>query len=228
MPAAKQRLKEIAERLASLGTTFGQNVLADEQSYVMPLAEGDLAGLPDFAERGRARRRGGARPERPARGDAQPLQRRAVPAILGAPRTARKGVPRLDRARRQWRQDRQQAGDRRADRAARRARAPARLSELRALQARRHDGEDAGRRDRPARRGVGAGAPPRRRRSATRCRTWSRPRAATSRWRRGTGATSPRSCARRATISTRARSSRICRSTASSRRRSTRRTGCSG
>ena len=38
--AAKQRLKEIAERLASLGTTFGQNVLADEQSYVMPLARG--------------------------------------------------------------------------------------------------------------------------------------------------------------------------------------------
>jgi peptidyl-dipeptidase Dcp len=47
--AAKQRLKEIGDRLASLGTTFGQNVLADEQSYVMPLGEGDLAGLPDFA-----------------------------------------------------------------------------------------------------------------------------------------------------------------------------------
>jgi len=47
--AAKQRLKEIAERLASLGTSFGQNVLADEQSYAMPLAEEDLAGLPDFA-----------------------------------------------------------------------------------------------------------------------------------------------------------------------------------
>jgi peptidyl-dipeptidase Dcp len=36
--AAKQRLKEIGERLASLGTAFGQNVLADEQSYVLPLA----------------------------------------------------------------------------------------------------------------------------------------------------------------------------------------------
>jgi peptidyl-dipeptidase Dcp len=47
--AAKQRLKEIAERLASLGTTFGQNVLADEQTYVMPLGDDDLAGLPDFA-----------------------------------------------------------------------------------------------------------------------------------------------------------------------------------
>jgi peptidyl-dipeptidase Dcp len=56
--AAKRRLKEIAERLASLGTTFGQNVLADEQSYMMPLAgEADLAGLPDFA---RAAARGAA------------------------------------------------------------------------------------------------------------------------------------------------------------------------
>jgi peptidyl-dipeptidase Dcp len=59
--AAKGRLKEIAERLASLGTSFGQNVLADEQSYVMPLAEDDLAGLPDFAKaaaRGAAQERG--------------------------------------------------------------------------------------------------------------------------------------------------------------------------
>jgi peptidyl-dipeptidase Dcp len=60
-PAAKQRLKEIAERLASLGTRFGQNVLADEQSYVMPLTEDELAGLPDFARaaaRGAAQERG--------------------------------------------------------------------------------------------------------------------------------------------------------------------------
>ena len=58
---AKQRLKEIGERLASLGTAFGQNVLADEQSYVMPLGENDLVGLPDFARaaaRGAAEERG--------------------------------------------------------------------------------------------------------------------------------------------------------------------------
>src|SRR5436309_12708467 len=55
--AAKQRLKEIGDRLAALGTTFSQNVLADEQSYLMPLGEGDLAGLPDFA---RAAARGAA------------------------------------------------------------------------------------------------------------------------------------------------------------------------
>ena len=118
-PAAKQRLKEIAERLASLGTTFGQNVLADEQSYVMPLGEDDLAGLPDFA---RAAARGAA-DERGLKGQhavtLEPLQRRAVPAVLRPARAARKGVPRLDRARRQWRGDRQQAGDRRDDGAAR-------------------------------------------------------------------------------------------------------------
>jgi peptidyl-dipeptidase Dcp len=57
----KQRLKEIAQRLATLGTAFGQNVLADEQSYVMPLAADDLAGLPEFARaaaRGAAEERG--------------------------------------------------------------------------------------------------------------------------------------------------------------------------
>lgn len=59
--AAKERLKEIGDRLASLGTSFGQNVLADEQSYVMPLGADDLAGLPDFARaaaRGAAEERG--------------------------------------------------------------------------------------------------------------------------------------------------------------------------
>ncbi|HLA21247.1 MAG TPA: M3 family metallopeptidase, partial [Pseudolabrys sp.] len=60
---SQDRLAAINERLASLGTQFGQNVLADEKAYALVLEEGDLAGLPDFAraaaraaaeERGRA------------------------------------------------------------------------------------------------------------------------------------------------------------------------------
>ena len=48
--SAKARLAAINERLASLGTTFGQNVLADEQAYMLVLdGEDDLLGLPDFA-----------------------------------------------------------------------------------------------------------------------------------------------------------------------------------
>lgn len=47
--SAQDRLAAINERLASLGTQFGQNVLADEKSFAMVLDEGDLAGLPDFA-----------------------------------------------------------------------------------------------------------------------------------------------------------------------------------
>ncbi|MDQ3558034.1 MAG: M3 family metallopeptidase [Pseudomonadota bacterium] len=44
----KQRLAKISERLATLGTKFGQNVLADEKAYALVLeAEDDLAGLPD-------------------------------------------------------------------------------------------------------------------------------------------------------------------------------------
>jgi peptidyl-dipeptidase Dcp len=44
--ADKARVAAIGERLASLGTSFSQNVLADEQSYAMVLeTEDDLAGL---------------------------------------------------------------------------------------------------------------------------------------------------------------------------------------
>jgi peptidyl-dipeptidase Dcp len=46
---SRTRLAEITERLAALGTAFSQNVLADEQSYVIVLeTEDELAGLPDF------------------------------------------------------------------------------------------------------------------------------------------------------------------------------------
>ncbi len=46
---SQDRLAAINERLATLGTQFGQNVLADEKSYALILDEADLAGLPDFA-----------------------------------------------------------------------------------------------------------------------------------------------------------------------------------
>ncbi len=47
--AARQRLAEIVERLAELGTAFSQNVLADEQAFALSLNdEAELAGLPDF------------------------------------------------------------------------------------------------------------------------------------------------------------------------------------
>jgi peptidyl-dipeptidase Dcp len=45
----KKRLAEIIERLATLGTSFSQNVLADEQAFALSLEdETELAGLPDF------------------------------------------------------------------------------------------------------------------------------------------------------------------------------------
>jgi peptidyl-dipeptidase Dcp len=46
--AQEERMKEIKARLAVLGTQFTQNLLADERSWFMKLAEDDLAGLPDF------------------------------------------------------------------------------------------------------------------------------------------------------------------------------------
>ena len=81
---AQDRLATINERLASLGTQFGQNVLADEKSYALMLDEGDLAGLPDFARAAAARRGRGARPARQIRHHAGALVLRELPAILGA------------------------------------------------------------------------------------------------------------------------------------------------
>ncbi|MCI2394261.1 M3 family metallopeptidase [Aliiroseovarius sediminis] len=46
--ADRDRLKEVQQRLASLGTEFTQNLLSDERTWFMPLDESDLAGLPDF------------------------------------------------------------------------------------------------------------------------------------------------------------------------------------
>jgi peptidyl-dipeptidase Dcp len=52
----KKRLAEITERLASLGTQFSQNVLADEKDYALVLeGDDDLAGLPDFVRAAAAR-----------------------------------------------------------------------------------------------------------------------------------------------------------------------------
>jgi peptidyl-dipeptidase Dcp len=46
---AKERLAQIVARLAELGTTFSQNVLADEQAFTLVLREeAELSGLPDF------------------------------------------------------------------------------------------------------------------------------------------------------------------------------------
>jgi peptidyl-dipeptidase Dcp len=47
-PESKARLAAIDERLATLATSFGQNVLADEKAWLMLLGEDDLDGLPDF------------------------------------------------------------------------------------------------------------------------------------------------------------------------------------
>lgn len=43
-----ERLTAVKARLAVLGTQFSQNLLADERSWYMDLAEADLEGLPDF------------------------------------------------------------------------------------------------------------------------------------------------------------------------------------
>jgi peptidyl-dipeptidase Dcp len=48
--AGADRLTAVKARLAVLGTQFGQNLLADERSWFMDLAEADLAALPAFVQ----------------------------------------------------------------------------------------------------------------------------------------------------------------------------------
>ena len=45
--AAKQRMAEINERLAHLGTAFRHHLLGDEQDWFMEIGEGDVDGLPE-------------------------------------------------------------------------------------------------------------------------------------------------------------------------------------
>jgi peptidyl-dipeptidase Dcp len=44
-PEGRARMDQVNQRLASLGTDFSQNVLADEEEYVEPLSEAQAAGL---------------------------------------------------------------------------------------------------------------------------------------------------------------------------------------
>ncbi|MBV8753165.1 MAG: M3 family metallopeptidase [Hyphomicrobiales bacterium] len=76
--AGKTRLAQIVERLAALGAAFGQNVLADEQDYALPLEPEDLAGLPEFV-RASAKRAAG---ERGREGHALTLGRSSVEPFL--------------------------------------------------------------------------------------------------------------------------------------------------
>lgn len=46
--AEAERLREVKSRLAVLGTTFSQNLLAEERGWFMEVNEADLEGLPDF------------------------------------------------------------------------------------------------------------------------------------------------------------------------------------
>ena len=48
----KARMSEISERLATLHTQFGQNVVHDEKEWHLALTEADLAGLPEFVREG--------------------------------------------------------------------------------------------------------------------------------------------------------------------------------
>ena len=226
--AAKARLGDINERLATLGTTFSQNVLADEQGYTLVLdGEDDLAGLPDFV---RAAAQAAAEERGLAGKHVITLSRSSVEPFLqfSARRDLREKIFRA------WiaRGDGGGATDNKAI-----------IAEMVALRAERarllgyptfaHYRLDDAMAKTPgggafaARAGVAAGAQPRAWQTATRCRGWCRTKERISRSPPGTGATTPRSCARCAATSTRRRSSRTSSSTASSRRRSTPRTACS-
>ncbi len=76
--AEKARMSAISERLATLHTRFGQNVVHDEKEWHLALAEADLAGLPEFVREG-ARQ---AAAERGLAGHAITLARSSIEPFL--------------------------------------------------------------------------------------------------------------------------------------------------
>ena len=80
---AEQRIKAIKSRLATLGTEFTQNLLADERDWFMELSEADLERLPGFVVS--AARAAGA--EKQAKGPVITLSRSLiVPFLQFSPR----------------------------------------------------------------------------------------------------------------------------------------------
>ena len=133
-------------------------MLADENEQYLELkTEADLAGLPQSLRDAAAAR---LRKERrlAAVGDREhALVDRAVPDLLDASRSSRKGVAHVRQPRRQRRRARQQRDHHRDPSAARRTRQAARLSDPRPLAPRKLDGQDAGARDGADGGGVEAG-----------------------------------------------------------------------
>ena len=210
--AAKKRMAEINERLAHLGTAFSHHLLGDEQDWFMELGEADRDGLSDsFVAAAKA-----AAEERGMAGKAiMTLSRSFVEPFLKSStrRDLREKVYKAFIAR----GDNGNANDNNetiVEILACARRAPS-------CWAFRPSPPTGWRIPWPRRRrpcaacwsGSGSRRGPGRWPTATRCRRWSRRRAAISRWRRGTGATTPKSCGSAAPISTTRRSSHIWRST---------------
>ena len=213
----------INERLATLGTAFSQNVLADEQGYTLVLdGEDDLAGLPDFV---RAAARAAAEERGLAGKHVITLSRSSVEPFLQF--SARRDL--REKAFRAWiaRGDDGGATDNKAiiaEMVALRAERARLLgyADLRPLPPRRRDGEDAGGGARAARRCLAAGA--RARALADRDAMQALVAGGGRQFRaRAVGLALLRREAAQgaAATSTRRRSSRTSSSTASSRRRST-------
>ena len=199
-PSAKTRYAAIMERLAELTTRFMQNVLADETDYRLPLVdERDFAGLPDYVRAAAREAAAGARRRHGRDRHAVPFAHRAFPHVLGPARPARAGVQGVDDARRARRGARQPAD---------RPRDPGACATSRrgstATTITRTMRSSTGWPARPTRwpassRRYGNRPRPARRRSAMRCRHWPRRRERPTRSSPGTGATTPKRCARRAT-----------------------------
>jgi len=197
---AKKRMAEINERLAQLGTAFGHHLLADEQDWFMELGEADRDGLPEsFIAAAKA-----AADERGMSGKAiVTLSRSSVEPFLksSARRDLREKVYKAFIAR----GDNGNANDNNATvlEILRLREESANLLGFASFAAYRL--EDSMAKTPQAVRGLleRVWKPARARALADRdaCRSWWRKRAATSRWRPGIGASTPKSCASAGLIS---------------------------
>ena len=133
--AARARYAEIAEQLSELHTSFAQNLLADETDYLFELEAGDLAGLAEDVKAAAAQT---AKDRNTAKPYALTLQRSSVEAFLSqsSRRDLREELFKawIARGENPGKTD-NRASDRSKSRPAPGEGAPARLPDLRRLQA---------------------------------------------------------------------------------------------
>ena len=139
----KATVAKINKRLAELYTKFSNNLLHDEENYVLYLTKDQLGGLPESFVKATAEAAAERETARQVRGAEYAFLDGSVSLLLHPPGPARESLAHLLQPRRQWRCLRQQQDHHRNPEAARRADKAAGIRDVCAPGARETGGKDS-------------------------------------------------------------------------------------